>query len=133
MGDDLNRWVEAKLKDYGWSIRELARRGGLSNSYISQVLSGRAQPGAKFYQGMAKAFDLPISVIELLDREGTIPTNEDDEPFTFSEWVAILEQLTPSERAELVKLAFRLLLSRRIPGEDSDVSGEAGTAQPATG
>ena len=131
MGNDLNRWIETKIKDNGWSISELARRAGVSQSYVSRVLSSKEKPGAKFYLGMAKAFDLPVSAIELLDRQGTVP-NEDDQLFTFSEWMTILQELTPAQRVDLLKYAFRLM--RGLDDEEDDaVSGEAGTAQPATG
>ena len=130
MGKDLNRWIERKLRETGWSIRELARRGELSDSYVSHVLSDRAKPGAKFYLGMAKAFELPVSAIELLDSDGTVP-NEDDEPFTFSEWMTILQELTPAQRVDLLKYAFRLL--RGLDDEEDDaVIGEAKPAPQAT-
>lgn len=62
MGKELNEWIEIKLRERGWSISELARQADLNNSFVSHVLSGRANPGPKFYQGMARAFDLPTGI-----------------------------------------------------------------------
>jgi len=119
MGNVLNKWIEAKLRLTGWSMRELARRAGLNQSYVSRVLSGRDNPGAKFYQGVAKAFDIPLSSIEILDKEGIVPDDEEPlEDMSFGEWRAVLGQLTASQRIELLKYAFRLAI-----GKDDDASG----------
>lgn len=126
MSNQLNEWILSQLKERGWSIRELARRGGLSQGHISRVLSGENEPGAKFYVGMSKAFDLPLHAIELLDKSGDLPELEDDKNLSLKEWVVILEELNPDQRAALLKYAFHLLR-----GLDVDTTGTGtGAAKP---
>ena len=120
MGKELNEWIEIKLRERGWSISELARQADLNNSFVSHVLSGRANPGPKFYQGMARAFDLPISIIEQLDKEGVVP--DDEQRLSISEWTLLLKQLTPAQRFELLKYGFELLRGSPDDETSSDVS-----------
>jgi transcriptional regulator with XRE-family HTH domain len=60
MTDRLNKWIIDNLNKNGWAMNELARRGNLTSSYVSMVLSGRSEPGPKFYLGVSKAFGIPI-------------------------------------------------------------------------
>ena len=80
MGEKLNQWVIDKLNTYGWSISELSRRGDLNQSYVSSVLSGKKQPGPKFYQGISKAFGVTLESVERLENSGVIPTSRLDDP-----------------------------------------------------
>jgi transcriptional regulator with XRE-family HTH domain len=57
MATDLARWVTDELRRRGWSIRELARRSGLSHVAISQVLSGQRQPGWDFCAAIAEPLE----------------------------------------------------------------------------
>lgn len=127
MSDHLSKWVSDQLNTRGWSIRELARRGDLTHSYVSAVIGGRSKPGAKFYVGMAKAFDLPVAVIEALDKEGIVPIEETDEALTFVEWVTILQELTPGQRVEVLQFVFRLLRG----SDDAAPSAARSEAGPA--
>lgn len=132
MGKELNEWVTAKYQQAGWSMRELARRAGVSQATVSDVLSGKKNPGAKFYYGMAKAFNLPVAAIERLDMDGIDPEPEiEDDLMSFAEWREVLGQLTPSERAELLKTAFRLLLNRNDGEEYSAAEGGVPAPQPS--
>lgn len=131
MADALNKWVLEKLRQSGWSMRELGRRGGLSSAYISDVLSGKQNPGAKFYLGLSKAFDMPISSIELLDTEGVIPDDDGDLDLSFSEWKAIFEQLDRGQRVEALKYMVGLLLGK-YGEETDDAPDEAGSTTVST-
>jgi len=56
---NLQEWINRKLKDNGWSIRELARRSELAPTTINDVLSQQSNPGITFCLGIARAFREP--------------------------------------------------------------------------
>ncbi len=108
MGNELREWITQKINGYGWSISELARRSDLSVGYTSRVISGQQKPGAKFYQGVAKAFDLTLEAIERLDREGIDPVSPDD-PHTLDSILEIIKKMTPEQRRKVLEYAIFVL------------------------
>jgi len=66
MRDNLVTWLTNQIETRGWSLRELARRSGLSHATISNVLSGQSNPGFDFCTGIAKALgESPQTVLRL--------------------------------------------------------------------
>ena len=63
MSNKFADWIVQQINERGWSIRDLARRAGLAASTISDVINGNAKPGTKFYQGLARAFNIPFSIV----------------------------------------------------------------------
>jgi len=122
MGKELNEWVIKQYQAKGWSMRELARRANLNHGGVSSILSGKRPPSLVFYAGMARAFELPISVIEELDTDGKIPPDE-NERLSVSEWSLLLEQLSSAQRYELLKYGFELLRGSPDDENASDASG----------
>lgn len=88
-------------------MNELARRSGLTSSYVSKVLSGKSKAGPKFYQGMARAFGYPLDSIERLDREGVLPLDPDPDHLN-DEILAVIEGLPSEARKELLLFAHYL-------------------------
>lgn len=113
MGKTLNDWLQGQLQEKGWSLRELSRRSDLSDSYISNIMSGKREPGAKFYMGVAKAFDLDAAAIERLDREGIDPGNlaAFDEAGLSAEIIRLVQALPPEEKREVLR--YVIYLSKR--------------------
>lgn len=105
MGENLNEWIKRMLQEKGWSIRELSRRAEMGHSTISNVLSGRHEPGDKFYRGIAKAFDLTADAVERLDRDGVQPESIDDAPITLREAWEIMSKLNLRQQWELLRYA----------------------------
>lgn len=56
---EFGEWLADELKQRAWSSSELARRAGISQSSVSNVLTGKQIPGLEFCKGVAKALDLP--------------------------------------------------------------------------
>lgn len=52
-------WLLSSIDKKGWSQSELARQAGLSPSSVSDVISGRRNPGVGFCDSIAIAFKLP--------------------------------------------------------------------------
>lgn len=120
MGESLNQWITKKLKEKGWRQSELARQAGLDPSFISNVLSGKREPGAKFYLGMAKAFDIPITAIERLDKYGVEPDDLEAD-ISLSEMIEISRQMTPQQRREALKYLLYLLRTGGADDEPDDL------------
>jgi transcriptional regulator with XRE-family HTH domain len=72
MTDKLSGFISRSLKERSWSMRELARRSGLSVTTISDVVSGKANPGLDFCRGVARALDLPPEMV--LRLAGLLPS-----------------------------------------------------------
>jgi len=128
MGEELNSWLEGMLKQTGWSVRELARRAEVSQSYTSRVLSGKQEPGAKFYRGIAKAFDLTMDQVERLDREGVEPDDLDalGDEMTLREAYEIMKRLTPDKQKDLLRYAryIKTLPDDELPDDDDDTAAD---------
>lgn len=56
---EIGEWLANELKTRAWSSSELARRADISQSSVSNVLTGKQIPGLEFCKGVAKALDLP--------------------------------------------------------------------------
>ena len=67
----IGEWLEGQLEQRGWSSSELARRAGISQSSVSNVLTGKQIPGLEFCKGVARALDLRPE--ELLRQAGHLP------------------------------------------------------------
>jgi transcriptional regulator with XRE-family HTH domain len=101
--ENLIRWINQQLNDQNLSIRKLAERMGMSNSHISQILSGRAEPGIKFYLKVAEAFnERPEKIFRLA---GILPATGDEDEATIAEIATMLQDLPPSERREVLDYA----------------------------
>jgi transcriptional regulator with XRE-family HTH domain len=56
---ELVEWLADEVRARRWSYSELARQAGLSPAGVSQVMSGRNNPGLQFCFGVAQALDVP--------------------------------------------------------------------------
>ena len=83
MKTNLSTWLNERIKESGWSIREVARRANISHSWISNVLSGQKQPNWDFCVAIAPVFDVPVETLfhmaGLLPQEETISDISSDE------------------------------------------------------
>lgn len=104
MRQDLIKWVNEQLTLKGWSMRELARRGGISATQISQVLSGKEEPGAKFYQAMSRSFGVTLESVERLEQVGTIPQNRLNDP-DLKDLIELAQKLSADDLSEVLYYA----------------------------
>lgn len=115
MGKELISWVNGQLKTKAWSMRELARRGKISPATVSKVLSGEENPGAKFYQGVARAFGVTLESVERLERDGTIPQSLLNDP-AYRDLIELAQELTDEDLSDVLDYAtYRLRRSKNLP------------------
>lgn len=104
MRQDLIKWVNEQINHKGWTMRELARRGEISITSVSQVLSGKAEPGAKFFQAMSKAFGVTLESVERLEGVGTLPQNRLNDP-DLKDLMELAQKLSQEDLAEVLYYA----------------------------
>ena len=69
--DEFIGWLQQELKTRGWDMAELARRGGITRSQISKLMSGERNPGPNTCSAIARAFHIPAE--EVFRRAGVLP------------------------------------------------------------
>ena len=70
----LQRLIQERLRDQGWSYREVARRGGLPHSTIYTLATTRnlaRPPRPATIDALAKGLDVPVSVVRAAAAEST--------------------------------------------------------------
>jgi len=101
MTKEFGEWIAGEYLGRGWTMRELSRRSGLSISYISAIVSGDKEPGAKLFLGLSKGFGIPIDDIQRISKggKGEIMTDwlDDLRQFRESKLAADQPKVTPSE------------------------------------
>ena len=60
---NFSEWLDAKLKEAGWSRVEAAKRGGVSASMYDKVIRDNYPPGRKFIEGVARAFKMDVAEV----------------------------------------------------------------------
>lgn len=129
--EKLIEWVNRKLADNNLSIRKLAERMSMSDSNLSKILSGKVDPGVKFYLKLADAFNEPVSKVFKL--AGILPSLSSDEEITFAELLEIAKKLTPEEREDVMRYALFQLWRRReaLASDENETANSDGyTKEP---
>jgi transcriptional regulator with XRE-family HTH domain len=71
MKNDLASWLDEELETRGWSIREMARRAGVSHTAIASALNRKGRPSADLCVAIADALGVPA--VEIVQRAGILP------------------------------------------------------------
>ncbi|HEU5108095.1 MAG TPA: helix-turn-helix transcriptional regulator, partial [Micromonosporaceae bacterium] len=136
LGRDIGEYIRTQRNNAKISLRQLAKRTGVSNPYLSQIERGLRKPSAEVLQQVAKA--LRISAETLYVRAGILDAERDrDEVETRA---VILADPTLSERQKQVLLqiyesfrkenGFEVLIG---DGEDSGTVRDADRAEAEAG
>ena len=116
-------WLGNEVRARHWSYSELARQADLSAASISQVMSGRQNPGLQFCFGVAGALDEPPE--KVLRLAGFLPLRaERDE--ALEEILHHYARMTPEGREY-----FRLIA--RAMGDAGQAVLGHGTGEPEGG
>jgi transcriptional regulator with XRE-family HTH domain len=98
-------WLAEQLGKQGWSQSELARRSGVTPAGVSQVLSGKADPGPDFCNGIARALGIPPE--RVFRQAGLLPELHQPDP-DLEDFIAIIKHLPDEELDRLLAIAETL-------------------------
>ena len=124
----LQRLIQQRLRERGWSYREVARRGGLPHSTVHTLAATRnlaRPPRPATIDALAKGLDVPVSAVRAAaaastglhyyDEAGTEPENPGDPERELL--IASIDELTPEERRHVAALVESLRnRAEREPG-----------------
>src|SRR3954452_15801687 len=68
--DNLGSRLKSVRLKAGWTLRELARKAGVSPSFVSQIENGKSQPSVATLYVFAQLLD--VSIDELFDQRGGV-------------------------------------------------------------
>jgi len=97
MNNELARWLASELEKRGWSIRETARRAGLSHTPIANILANRTNPGLDVLVKLADA--LGKSREDVFRMAGILPSLPGiDDDASIVKTLETMKRLTPEVR-----------------------------------
>ena len=97
---ELGAFIREQRESTEQSVRDLARRAGVSNPYLSQIERGLRRPSAEILQQIAKA--LRISAEQLYVRAGILDSDAAAAVVTVPEAIAADALLTAEQRRTLL-------------------------------
>jgi transcriptional regulator with XRE-family HTH domain len=97
---ELGAFIREQREATEQSVRDLARRAGVSNPYLSQIERGLRRPSADILQQIAKA--LRISAEQLYVRAGILDAEAGPTMVSVPEAIAADERLTAEQRRTLL-------------------------------
>lgn len=121
---DFVDWLVGELEQRGWTNSELARRASVVPSTVSQIISGKQNPGEKFCRGAAQAFNIPPSVIFRL--AGILPPRPRNPDFEELEFY--FDKITPEQQKTVVAMTRGLYLE----GREKKGKKRANTSEPCS-
>jgi len=115
----LQRLIQQRLRERGWSYREVARRGGLPHSTVHTLAATRnlaRPPRPATIDALAKGLDVPVSAVRAAAAASTglhyydeapgEPENPGDPERELL--IASIDELTPEERRHVAALVESL-------------------------
>lgn len=107
--ETFSEWLEREMKSRNWSKSELARRAGIKQPTISNIISGKRGVGFDVCDGLARAFDYPVESVYKI--AGLLPPDSEDDPVV-EESYYLLKLLDQSEK-EQVRAIIRYFHQRK--------------------
>ena len=113
----ISDWLAEELEQRAWSSSELARRAGISQSSVSNVLTGKQVPGLEFCKAVAQALDTPVT--EVLRMAGHLPALPPP-VYEEQEAVRIMRALSEQMRGVALSILRALYASTRQGGTEAE-------------
>jgi transcriptional regulator with XRE-family HTH domain len=115
----LQRLIRQRLRERGWSYREVAKRGGLPHSTVHTLAATRnltRPPRPATIDALAKGLDVPVSAVRAAAAESTGLHYYDDVPSGPEQrgdqdrelLIASIDELTPEDRRHVAALVESL-------------------------
>lgn len=108
-------WLENEIERRGWTLRETARRAGLSHAAISNVLNRQRNPGWDFCAALSRAFEMPP---EWVFWKAGLLERRIGADMSIEEIAAIVRQLPKEAQEDVVWFALNTLRRQRRAGPD---------------
>jgi len=106
MANAFVEWVDSLMKESKYSNAEFARRGGVSESYISKIRNEERGVGYDFCVAVSQVFNVPLT--EVYRNAGLLPpvskATSDKEQLLY-----LYDQLKPEGQEDLISYAHFLL------------------------
>jgi transcriptional regulator with XRE-family HTH domain len=123
----LQRLIQQRLRDRGWSYGMVARRGGLPRSTVYTLATKRnlvRPPRPATIDALARGLDVPLSVVWTAAAESTGLHYYDEGPSGQQNpgdperelLIASIDELSPDDRRHVVALV-ESLRNRAVPGQ----------------
>jgi transcriptional regulator with XRE-family HTH domain len=109
-----SEWIVSELERRGWSRSEAARRGGISASILDKVINESSKPGLRFFEGIARAFEMELDDILYIAYGSKNPKDENPRIAKIMHLSKQLEDHEQEEIVEQIKLKIRLAKTRGI-------------------
>src|SRR2546422_5604357 len=117
----LQRLIQQRLRERGWSYGEVARRGGLPRSTVYTLAMTRnltRPPRPATIDALAKGLDVPVSAVRAAAAESTglhyyddvpVPAEQEEQADPDRELlIASIDELTPEDRRHVAALVDSL-------------------------
>ena len=115
----LQRLIQQRLRERGWSYGEVARRGGLPHSTVHTLAATRnlaRPPRPATIDALAKGLDVPVSAVRAAAAESTGLHHYDQAPAGRHDsgdqerelLIASIDELTPEDRRHVAALVESL-------------------------
>jgi transcriptional regulator with XRE-family HTH domain len=126
----LQRLIQQRLRERGWSYGMVARRGGLPRSTVYTLAMTRnlvRPPRPATLDGLAKGLDVPVSAVRAAAAESTglhyydeVPAEQGEHPSDHERelLIASIDELTPEDRRHVAALVESL--RKRTSPEPTD-------------
>jgi transcriptional regulator with XRE-family HTH domain len=115
----LQRLIQRRLRERGWSYGDVARRGGMPRSTVYTLATTRnlaRPPRPATIDGLAKGLDVPVSAVRAAAAESTGLHYYDESPAEREQpgdperelLIASIDELTPEDRRHVAALVESL-------------------------
>lgn len=118
MSDNLAAWLNREMMQRGWSLRQIAKRAGISHTTIVKLANGIGHPEIKTCRALAQAMSVPVEDVlrlagilptgQLIIREAAVTYNTHNEADNETRLLQLWRVLSPADRALLLDIAARL-------------------------
>jgi len=138
----LQRLIQQRLRERGWSYREVARRGGLPHSTVHTLAATRnlaRPPRPATIDALAKGLEVPVSAVRAAAAESTGLHYYDEAPAGSENpgdperelLIASIDELTPEDRRHVAALVESLRnRTAQEPGESLAPPARGGPGRP---
>ena len=126
----LQRLIQQRLREQGWSYGTVARRGGMPRSTVYTLAMTRnlvRPPRPATLDGLAQGLDVPVSAVRAAAAESTglhyydeVPADQGEHPSDHDRelLIASIDELTPEDRRHVAALVESL--RKRTSPEPTD-------------